>query len=418
MSKPRVLIIGAGAAGLMAGITAARNGANVTILEHMDRPGRKILATGNGRCNLTNLDQNRHNYHGSDESFPIKILGQFNVTDTIRFFSQLGIYTKNRGGYIYPNSAQASSVLEVLLLEASHLNIKIKCSEHVEHIEKQDDRFQVRTKTWKYESETLILAAGSKAAPVFGSDGSGYQLAAGLGHSIVEPLQALVQLRAKGNYFNHIAGVKADARIRLLIDDEPIHNEDDGFSSTEDGELLFTNYGISGIPVLQISGRAVRAIHYNKRAAVVIDYFPDFTDDQLQRYIRSRIQNTPYKSSRHLLLGMINKKLSDVFLKQVSISPAKSCSTLTDKELAALVKLLKNHQLSIIGGNAFDQAQVCSGGIHTSEINPLTLESAKVKSLYFAGEIIDIDGACGGYNLQWAWSSGYVAGINAQKGIQ
>lgn len=405
MDKKQVIIIGGGASGLLAAITATRAGAKVIILEHMNKPGKKILATGNGKCNLTNLNQDKSNYRSNNPSFAGSALQQFSVPVTLRFFTALGIYTKNKNNHIYPHSEQAASVLEVLLAECEHLKIVIKGQEQIKSVKKIDRLFLVKTDTWTYKSDSLIIATGSKAAPAFGSDGSGYHLSALLGHTIIPPLQALVPLKPKEPCYTKLSGIRADVKLSLYIN-ETLH-------SAEEGELQISTFGISGIPTFQLSRFAVKALKNKKRVVITIDFAKDFTEAALAAYIRTRIEHTPYKRMSQLFIGFINPKLSEVILNETGISPKKGVQDLEMEEILAIVKLLKSFPATIIDCHTFEQAQVCQGGVDTAEINAHTMESKLVPGLYFSGEVIDIDGACGGYNLQWAWSSGYVAGKNA-----
>lgn len=388
MKHTTVIVIGGGASGLMAAIWAARAGASVTILEHNDRLGKKISVTGNGKCNLTNIREQNHAYRGSEPDFVKGALGNFSVSDTIRFFSELGIYTKNRNGYLYPHSEQASSVVEVLLMEARHWKIKIKTQEHVTDIQKTPDGFLVVTKTWSYQGDKVILACGSCASSVAGADGSGYALARNLGHTIKKPLPALVALRCQGNWFSKWAGVRTDGAVTLCINGIPL--------LTEQGELQLTEYGISGIPVFQISRYAVRALEEGSKVSLLLNFLSEFTREGLEAFLKTRKDNCPYKTRKELLTGLF---------------PGKLITVLDARE--DLVSAIYEFPLKVTGALSMDHAQVCSGGVDTSQVNAHTLESKLVPGLYFAGELLDVDGACGGYNLQWAWSSGMTAGCSS-----
>lgn len=400
-----VIVIGGGASGLMAAITAATNGAVVTLLEHMDKPGRKILATGNGRCNLTNVYQGYDCYMGGSPEFTQAVFKQFSKDKTIAFFTQLGIFTKNRNGYLYPFSDQASAVLEALLLEAEYRKVKIKCSEHITGIEKKEDQFLVHTDTWTYTGDSVILSTGSKAAPNTGSDGSGYHLAASLGHAVIEPGPGLVPLICGDSCCKGLAGVRSDARITLFIEGEPI--------AMEEGELQLTAYGISGIPVFQLSRHAVLALREGKKVTAGIHFLRAFSFDGIVAFLKGRTGTSNYKTTEQLLLGLFPKKLIPVLLQQAGISLKIKASQLTESDWNSLARAICHFPLTITGHQSYDQAQVCFGGVDTREIEPTTMESKLLPGLYFAGELVDIDGKCGGYNLQWAWSSGHIAGIHA-----
>ena len=400
----KVAIIGGGAAGLVAAIQAAGDGYDVTILEHMDRVGKKILSTGNGRCNLTNIDQGAEHYHGTHPDFAVRILEQCSYKTTLGFFANdLGLYTKNKNGGLYPYSEQASAVLDLLRMELTELGVKIICNSHVEKIEKKES-FHIHTTKGDYQFDRVILATGGKAAKVTGSDGSGYRLAASFGHKIIEPLPALVQLKSSQDFFKSIAGIRCDAKLSLLIDE--------AYQCEERGELQLTNYGISGIPVFQLSGKTARALYEKKKVTVQIDFMPDMPAiGDLKEFLSYRVSKTPYKLLNELMIGMFHKNLCLLFLKQCGLKGTRKSSSLTVEEISNLANCIKQFPVEISGTNSFDQAQTCTGGVDTDEIKD-TLESKLVPGLFFAGELIDIDGDCGGYNLQWAWSTGMLAAMN------
>ena len=398
MEKKRVCIVGGGAAGMMAAIIAAREGAAVTVLEHNEKTGKKILATGNGRCNLTNLYQAASCYHSQERNLAWEVLEQFDVQETIRFFSELGIYTKNKNGGLYPSSMQASSVQEFLEMEARYRKVKIKCREHVTEIQVLQAAakpvFQVKTETWSYEADAVILACGSKASAIEGADGSGYTLAKSLGLKVIKPLPALVPLKGKGTYFTKWAGTRVEGKVILKAGAQIL--------DTAEGELQLTDYGISGIPVFQLSSQTARLLDSGVPVSVELDFLPDFDEKGLEEFLKRRENACPYKTQRELLTGLLPKKLADV------LSEGK-----TDRK--TLVQRIKRFAVEIKGTKAFDMAQVCSGGVSLTEINPKTMECRKIPGIYLAGELLDTDGICGGYNLQWAWSSGACAGYAASK---
>ncbi len=407
MNNKNVIIIGAGASGMMAAIAAARNHAIVTILEHTEHIGKKILATGNGRCNLTNIEQSPPCYRSDNEGFEKSILEQFDVSQTLKLFGEIGIYTKNKNGYIYPNSEQASAVLNVLRMELEHLKVVIICKVKVHSVVKRNNKFCIHTDLEDYTCDNVIIATGSKAAPKTGSDGSGYTLAKSLGHTIIKPLPALVQLKCEGNFFKSLAGIRCDARLNLIIGGED--------KSRDKGELQLTDYGISGIPTFQISRFAVKALDAGQEVHVNIDFMPEFDMEVFRVFIKKRISSAPFKNVEQLLMGLLNNKLVPVLIKKANVSINMKCVDLNEKQIQNLLDSIKNFKVKVIGFNSFDQAQVCSGGVDTRELSHTTLESRKVTGVYFVGEVVDIDGICGGYNLQWAWSSGYVAGSNSSK---
>ena len=403
--KQQIIIIGAGASGLAAGITAAREGASVTIMEHTARPGKKLLSTGNGKCNITNLQFPKDVYRGNQPDFVFPALHTVTVSQTMDFFKDLGIVLTERNGYVYPNSGQASTVLEAMLFELEHLGVRIVTECPVKEIKKD---LTVITDHGKQRYDRIILAAGSMAAPKTGSDGSGYSLARKLGHHIIEPLPALVQLRCKEKWYKQAAGVRTDALVTLKIDGKT--------TSSDRGELQITDYGISGIPVFQISRYAARALAEGKHAAAQLDFLPEFSPTDLEQLLFTRHRQFGYRPAEEFLHGVLNSKLAKILLKEAGIGRESWVKEITEKEIKNLVHCIKELKTVIVSTNSFDQAQVCSGGVDTREVDPVTMESRLIRGLYFSGEILDVDGICGGYNLQWAWSSGITAGIHAGRG--
>lgn len=389
-----IIIIGGGASGLMAAIQASMQGAKVTILEKNEKPGKKILASGNGKCNITNTLQEPECYRGEDPGFAWQVVHTFGAQETIRFFTRLGIYTKNKDGWIYPYSEQASSVLEVLLMETLYRKVKIKTNEVVSQIIPGEGGFQVKTGTWSYSCDRVILAAGSAASGVKGAGMDGYELARMLGHKIVKPLPALVGLRGVGNWFSAWAGVRMNAKVTLLIDDT--------ICMSIRGEVQFTDYGVSGIPVFQVSRFGVRALEKGCMVSISLDFITDFNERALEELLMVRLKDCPYKTLEELLVGLLPKRLITVICKNVT-------------SIFELVNKLKNFKFKIISAHSMAQAQICSGGVAVEDIDARTMESKLVSGLYFAGEVVDVDGTCGGYNLQWAWSSGAVAGRCAAR---
>ncbi len=396
-----IYIVGGGASGLFAAICAARRNKKVTILEHKDKPGKKILATGNGKCNYTNLVQKKEFYRSSNPAFAGEVIRAFDVNATVDFFKEIGIYPMDRNGYLYPNSGQAASVLEVLLLEAERTGVTIECNAHVQKIDKN---LSIYTADRKYQAEGIILAAGGKAAPAHGSDGSGLSIARELGHNILTPLPALVQLKSGEKYFKTLSGVRTEAEVRLFIDKQ--------MKAFEKGEVLLAEYGLSGIPVMQISRYAAEALGRGSKVTAVLDFLPFLTKEELKEMLYYRLQRNVKETLEEAFLGLLNKKLAYVAIKESKLDPYYRMKDLKDSQLTQLVNQLKEWKVPITDTHSFEHAQVMAGGIDTKEIDPVSMESKLIKGLYFAGEIVDVDGTCGGYNLQWAWSSGHAAGTH------
>ncbi len=400
--KMDVIVVGGGASGMMAAIAAAKQGCRVCILEHKEMPGKKILATGNGRCNFTNLVQGCDCYRGSAPAFVLPALEQFSAENTKAFFEELGILSTDRNGYCYPRTMQASCIRNALLLALKTNHISVFCDVGIRRIHKTSDGFRIETKTGDYLTKTCVLAAGGMAFPKSGSDGSGYIYAKQLGHTCVEPLPALVPLLADASWLKQTAGVRAEASVHLYVDGEDV--------DTDTGEVQFTDYGISGIPVFQISRHASRALSEDKCVEAVLDLLPEYSQAQAVDWLQAQIKRKNKTCGiKEILAGVVNEKLAQMISEAVKASGA-----VTAKDLARSLKCVR---LPITGTKGFMQAQVTAGGIRTEEVCPETMESKLVNGLYFAGEILDIDGKCGGYNLQWAWSSGYCAGSHAGKAV-
>lgn len=402
----KIIVIGAGSSGMISAIVAKENGADVLLLEKNTRVGKKLLATGNGRCNYTNQNIDIKNYHGDNPKFAYGALKKFNAQQTMDFFERLGITPAiEDGGKVFPLSFQSSSMLDVLRYEIENLNIDLITEAEVVDIKKDDD-FKVILKDNRiFKGDRVILATGGMAMPKSGSNGSGYKLAKSLGHSMTDIFPGLVQLKLEGNIFKGIKGVKFKgiARLykkgKLLIEDY--------------GDILFTDYGISGPPILQISRTALYNINKNKEVELEISIIHTKSFEELKIYLENRFSFMPKKSIEEALIGMINKRLILPILKEVNIDKKKNVANLSKDELVRLTNILISWKFKIAGSLSFSDAQVTAGGINTREIDNRTMESKLVKGLYIVGELLDIDGDCGGFNLQWAWSSGYIAGINA-----
>lgn len=428
MINTDVTVIGGGAAGLMAAITAARCGARTVIIEHMDRVGKKILSTGNGKCNYTNALQGVSYYRGEDPAFVLPVFAQFGFEETVSFFEELGIYPKVRNGYYYPASEQAASVLDVLRMECDYQKVTTYTSCNLKSIKKREKGYQIATDKDAFLTQSIIFAPGLLAAPKTGSDGSAFPYIERFGHHFIDVVPALVQLQGKQSFFKMLAGIRAESTIKLYIESSKKYANSskkvscrqlDTSIYQETGELQLTEYGISGIPVFQLSRFATRALNENKSVYALIDFMPKLAEVELFSLLQKRFKEYAHgKTANEALIGLFNKKLIAVLLKESEISLHQSAEELTNKQIQRLCQTIKQFRVDVIGSKGVDVAQVCAGGVDTREIDADTLESKLAKGIYFAGEVIDIDGTCGGYNLQWAWSSGYVAGTHAAgKGI-
>lgn len=410
--KKQVAVIGGGAAGLTAAIWAARSGASAVILEHTDRVGKKILSTGNGRCNLTNSKMEASCYRSGDPQFPMEAISQFGWKDTLRWFSSMGLLCRCRmESYYYPMSDQASAVLDCLRMECSRLGITIRTGIQPERIRRMREGrrsfYEIMTDQGEVRADAVILACGSKAAPNTGSDGSGYELAKSLGHRIIKPLPALVQLRCQGNHYRQLAGIRTEADLRLLVNDREMWRER--------GELQITDYGISGIPVFQLSRFAARGMDEGKKVRVMIDFLPFMDKKESRIFLEQRFVEFGDRNGEDFLTGVLHKKLAAVLLKMAGIRLDQPVSSASIRQREHLLRAIKEYEALVSSVNPFANAQVCCGGVDVREVDPSTMESRLMGDIYFAGEILDVDGICGGYNLQWAWSSGKAAGCRAAQ---
>jgi len=400
--------VGGGAAGMTAAISAKRLGADVTILERNSRVGKKILATGNGRCNFTNINADINYYRGNNPKFAHSALSNFTIDDTIRFFEKLGIQHKvEEFGKVFPMSDQASSILDVFLYELKELGVNIISDALVKDITRKNGKFIIKLENGQvYQGDRVIITTGGKAMPSSGSDGKGYDLATRLGHTITDVYPALVQLMLEGSFFKRIAGVKFAGTAEIIHNNKSV--------AKDKGDILFANYGVSGPPILQLSRTAGQLLNEGQEVQLKISIMDMMTKEELRKIIKKRFQIAPKKPVDFSLVGLINKRLIPVILAEAGINDIKRpVASLSANEQERIADILTDWRLKIKGTKSWTSAQVTAGGVDTNEINPKTMESKLVTGLFFAGEIIDIDGLCGGFNLQWAWSSGFIAGQSA-----
>lgn len=404
-----IIVVGGGASGMAAAITAARCGADVTILEQNDILGKKILSTGNGRCNLTNLSLKPEDYRSDHMQLIQDVLSVFNTQSALDFFKSIGIRTKCRGDYVYPLCDQAASVRDAFVMELHRQNVHVVTGCHVDQIIRKKNGFHITCQEEKacYKASSVILAAGSKASEIAGSDGSGYDLAKSLGHSLSPVVPALVQLRAKEKIFKKLAGIRMNATVTLYVDQKPV--------ASDTGELQLTDYGISGIPVFQISRYAAKALRTKKNVTVKLDLIPGIEKEELLREILDRRERWNQCTSQEILNTLFPSKLIPVLLEEANIPKQLWAKKLPEEEWEEFVRLCKEFEIHITETNPFGKAQVCAGGVHTDEINSKTMESKFVNNLYITGELLDVDGICGGYNLHFAWATGILAGTHAAK---
>lgn len=408
MSK--VAVIGGGASGLVAAIYASANN-KVTILEKNLNCGKKILATGNGKCNYGNIDQNLEHYHSNNEELLGTIITDVALTEISKFFKSLGIIPKIKNGYYYPFSNQASTIRNALFLEAGKRNIQIKTQFLVDDIKKINNKFLVKSKTETLEFDKVIIATGSIASQKPTSDKTGYDFALSFKHQLVKPLPALVQLKLKANYLKEWAGIRTDVIVSLYEDNKKIKEET--------GEIQLTDYGISGICVFNLSRFVSRGLSVNKKEVVKINFLPFIKSNDITEcleWLEEQNKITNSRTIKELLEGILNDKLVKVILKESNIDNNQRWIDLSKTKKEDLITKLITFTVEVKETNNIMNAQVCTGGVKLSEINTNTMESKKVKNLYFAGEVLDVDGDCGGYNLTFAWITGRQAGLSCVKG--
>ena len=402
-----ITVIGGGASGLAAAITAAEQGAQVTLLEQNKKPGAKLSITGNGRGNLANAASLTGAYNGEDASFADKVFKNVPPGCVMDFFRHCGIVTRKEGELIYPYSGEAPAVTKSLIRRAELTGVKIKNNEKVISVKRKEQGFDVITSSWKYSCDKVIIACGSAASAVEGADGSGYDLAKSFGHKIIKPLPALAPLLCEslnGRKIGGWAGVRINGTVSLYIDGALVKKEK--------GQIQLANYGISGICVFNISSPAGRAVNAGKDVKVVLDFAPDFSWEEIVEMIDKTIDKTIDET-----IDKKKKGMTGIREALTSFMPEKLIPILMDgaENVESLARNMKGYELKVNGTSSFDHAQVASGGVSTAEVGPDTLESRKEKGLYFCGEILDIDGRCGGFNLEFAFATGILAGKCASK---
>lgn len=406
-----LIIVGGGASGLMAAIVAKDLGMDVGLIEGTDRIGKKILVTGNGRCNITNnkIVFPYENFHSENNDFFQETLNKFTIEDTKSMFLSLGLpLTELENGKMYPKSLQASSVIDIFRMAIEDKQIPLYTNCKINSISKKKN-FVLSTNNEEYKifsCSKLILSCGGKSASKTGSDGSGYKLSKSLGHSIVETLPGIVQLKLDYPYLKALSGIKFDGAVSVLVNDE--------VKCTDFGEVLFTDYGISGPPVMQLSSYASKALSKGQKVTIRVDMFPSESQEEVESFFAGHFSIFNYREISSALIGVINKKLISTILKDAGIKDIHlPCNNIEWKFIDRVINKFKRWDFNCVDTNGFPNAQVTVGGIDTGEVNNLTLESKLVKDLYFCGEILDVHGDCGGFNLQWAWSSGYLAAKSA-----
>lgn len=409
MKNARTLaVIGGGASGMAAAIEAAHQGVHVVLYESQARLGRKLLATGNGRCNFSHQGFNDSNYHGTHPHFVHDALTQFHEADTLAFFEAIGLtHTVDGRHRYYPASLQASAVLDVLRLALEEAGVEVHTDVRITAVQPQQaGGFRLRWKGGSADAAAVIVATGGEAAPKLGGTRDGYKLLSQLGHTLIETAPGIVQLVGDVSSLKAANGLKRDVRLTLRGNGKRLVQDS--------GELLITKYGLSGPLVLQCSGHAVRALARGEKVQAEIDFFPEQDLGTLTDAFLARHAALPKRRAAAFFVGLLPRLLAQCAMKTCGMKPE---TALDRGKLTALAQQLHAWRLPVSGSRSFADAQVTLGGIDTADFDSQTMQSWMVPGLYACGEVLDIDGDCGGYNLQWAWSSGRLAAISAAEEI-
>ena len=398
-----IVIIGGGSSGVISAIFAKRNNNNVTILERNNTLLKKLIMTGNGKCNYYNDNQELKNYHSENMEILGKIITSYNTQAVIDYFNSLGVVPKIKNGYYYPYSSQAVTIKNVLENEIKRLGINVIYNCLVEDVTTCNGKFIIKCSNNSITCDNVVLACGSKAYPKTGSDGMGYTFLKKFNHTIIKPLPALVQLVSDFKYLKDWSGVRSDVIVRLY--------ENGSFISQEEGEIQLTDYGVSGICIFNLSHFVTRGLDLGKKEEILINFVP-FIDGEVKEWLINHSKNLN-TNIRGILEGFLNYKLVNVILKSICLDGEKYFNELNDVELDKLVNVLFRFSINITSSKSFDSSQICNGGVKLDEINYETFESLKVKGLYITGELLDINGNCGGYNL----TSCFISGMKSGKDI-
>ena len=404
----KIAIIGGGASGLMAALFAARSGVDVTIYEHNNSVGKKILASGNGRCNIINTTARHEDYAGNDPHFVTYPLKQMNFHYFEKFCHSIGLILDiKEDGRCYPLSNEAKSVLIALKSAVSDAGVTIITDSRVSAITKKEARFIVETPSGKHHFEKVLIATGSEAAPQLGATNDGYTFARAFGHEIIPTYPSLVQLHLNSKNHHKMAGVKTVAEVTLVIN---------GKSNTKaTGDILFAAYGISGLAILDISQRASYALLNKQRVSISLNLLPRYDRGELVSVIEKLFASVPKHDVHTALCGLIPAKIATYLLEDATIALTTRVSSLNPKEIKKLTHLIGEWKFDVIDTHGFKHAEVSGGGVSTAQVNNKTMESKLVEGLYFSGEVLDIVGKRGGYNFNFAWASGMIAGKEMGK---
>ncbi|MCK9371927.1 MAG: NAD(P)/FAD-dependent oxidoreductase [Sulfuricurvum sp.] len=403
-----IAIIGGGAAGLMAALTAARAGSDVTLYEHNNGVGKKILASGNGRCNIINTAASADDYAGADPSFVTYPLKQLNFGYFEKFCHSIGLILDiKEDGRCYPLSNEAKSVLIAFKSAVSEAGVHILTDVSVTALSKIENRFIVETAVDKNRFDKVLIATGSEAAPQLGSSADGYRFAKSFGHEILPTYPSLVQLHLDSKNHHKMAGVKTTAEVTLFIDGKS--------REKVQGDILFANYGISGLAILDISQKASYALTNKQRVSITLNLLPRFDRASLVNIIEKLFASVPRHDVHTALCGVIPAKIATYLLEDAAIALSTAVSSLNPKEIKKIAHLIGEWKFEVSDTHGFKHAEVSGGGVSTAQVNNKTMESKRVEGLYFAGEVLDVVGKRGGYNFNFAWASGMIAGKEMAK---
>ena len=408
--QTNIAVLGGGASGMMAAVTAAEtlrkagSGAGVLLLEGAPRVGKKLLATGNGRCNLSNRCIEEAQYRG-DVSWASPILRQFPAKTVVRKFEKLGLLCREDSeGRIYPYSLQAASVLDILREQLSRLKVETQCEVPVTGVRKEGGGFLIESANGDTVSaDRVILSLGGRAAPKLGGSGSGTEIAAALGHTVTEVFPALSPLRSEERRTKPLKGVRSRAAVSLLEDGVPVQKET--------GEVQFTEQGLSGICVFQMAGRCGQALSQGKTVELALDLMPEWELSSLTKQIAGQCRRFPERDGKDVLRGFLHQRVGQEVMKAAfHNAPPKTAGSCSYDNCGKIAETVKRFRFPIYGSTGWDSSQVTAGGVPGEETDASTMESRRCPGLYLTGELLNVDGLCGGLNLHWAWSTGILAG--------
>lgn len=411
----RVGIVGGGASGLAAALAAARRGARVTLFERSPRLGRKVLASGGGRCNLGNARLGVERYHGGDGGFVRSVLSRFGLRESRRLFEELGLMlSQEADGRLFPRSSQARSVVGAFERALSRERVAVECACEVAAVRPGTRGFTVETlKRGAFEFDKVVLSCGGASYPQLGGGDRGYRLARSLGLAVVEPTPSLVPLVSKDAWVRKLQGTRVQAGLAVSASDGP---GADRTLAASRGELLFTAYGLSGPAALDISRETARALSSHPSVECSVDLFPELSPSELRGLLRSRLGTLKPAGADELLKGMLPDRVVEVFLGAHGHGPSRAQGVLLSPETAlSLAQGLAGWELAVCGTRSWDEAMVSAGGVELAQVCPETMESRGVQGLHVTGELLDVDGDSGGYNLHFAWASGVLAGASCAR---